>query len=1143
MRCPTCGFDNPEGMTFCGECAAPLKSTCPNCGFNNPPGFKFCGSCGTSLTGAPRGSEPQRGLGSSLGPKSYTPAHLAQRILTEQAALEARAAVDGERKTITALFADIKGSMEMLETLDPEEARSIVDPALQIMMDAVHRYEGYVAQSLGDGIFALFGAPIAQEDHPRRTLYAALRMQKECKRYAEQLRREKGINLQVRVGVNTGEVVVRSIRKDDLHTDYVPVGHSTGLAARVESLATPGSIVVTEHTYKLTEGYFQFKSLGPAQIKGVTGLLPIYEVVGVGPLRTRLQVAARRGLVRFVGRGTEMDQMRKALELAKKGRGQIVAVVGEAGLGKSRLFYEFKLVSLSGCLVLETFSVSHGKALPYLPLVDLLKGYFAISVQDDERQKQEKITGKVLTLDRNLEDILPFIFALLGVPERSSHMQQMDPQTKRHRTFEAVKRLLVRESLNQPLMVIVEDLHWLDGESEAFLSLMCETVASARILLLLNYRPEYQHTWAGKTYYTQLRLDPLGEEDAEELLSSLVGDSHDLRDLRQLLLAKTEGNPFFMEEIVQSLFDQGILVRKPAVTLTKLLTEIQIPPTVQGVLHARMDRLAPEEKALLQTLSVLGKQFSFSLLRRVVDLPERQLDRLLDQLQAEEFVFEQPAFPEPEYTFKHALTQEVAYRSLLAERRSVLHEGIAQAIEEIYAGRLEEQYDELAHHYSLSGNASKAVEYLQTAGEHALRKSAHVQAIEHLQRGLVLLNTQPLTNERQHQELGMQMLLGSALMAAQGYSAPDVEQTFLRARELCEELGETSRLGGALMGLAVCHMIRGDIQITFDLGQQLMAYAQKEQDVHAVISAHLVLGFANTHLGEIGTAREHLEESVALYDAQQHDVGEFIQGQNPAVACLCFLAIITWLSGYPDQALRRIQETLRRAQELQEPLSLALVLSQAAQIHWLRGEMQLAQEKTNALKDLSSEYGLKFWAAQASHSLGHTLSTLEEQKEKGLAQIEESFEELEATGAGLGKSEHLATLAQSYGRLGEKEKAMSLIAQAEAEAEKQGTLDLFSELHRARGRILVDLFGDQNTEAESCFRKAVEIASRNGAKSLELKATTSLARLLKKQGKHEEARVTLSEIYGWFTEGFDTADLKKARRLLDELAEDALART
>jgi class 3 adenylate cyclase len=651
MRCPSCGFENAEGLKFCNECGTSLKRRCAQCGFENAPQAKFCGECGTPFTGQSSAPRHPAQIPSPEPPVRYTPQHLAERIRAEQVAMEARGATEGERKTITALFADIKDSTALIEELDPEEARRLIDPALALMMEAVHRYEGYVAQSLGDGIFALFGAPIAHEDHPQRALYAALLMQAESKRYAERLRRERGINLQLRVGVNTGEVVVRSIRKDDLHTDYVPVGHSTNLAARMESLAAGGAIVVSEHTYRLTEGYFQFHALGAAQVKGVSEPLNIYEVQGVGPLRTKLQVAAKKGFVRFVGRQSEMEQMKRALAAAQAGHGQIVAVMGEPGVGKSRLVYEFKMSSQAGCLVLETFSVSHGKAYPYLPLIELLKNYFHITLQDDERGVREKVTGKVLTLDRNLEDTLPYLLALLSVSDPTSSIQQLDPsstqdpQIRRRRTFEAIKRLLVRESLNQPLIVIFEDLHWLDNETQAFLSFLSESVATARMLLLVNYRPEYRHDWGNRTYYTQLRLDPLGKEEAQELLTALLGDGAALYPLKQFILEKTEGNPFFMEEIVQALREQGVL----AVGVTDrshLPAALHLPPTVQGVLAARIDRLPTVEKDLLQTLAVIGKEFPLSLLKPVVDRPEEELQLLLAHLQTAEFIYEQPAFPE-----------------------------------------------------------------------------------------------------------------------------------------------------------------------------------------------------------------------------------------------------------------------------------------------------------------------------------------------------------------------------------------------------------------------------------------------------------------------------------------------------------------
>ena len=446
MHCTNCGSENPPDARFCKDCGARLGRRCPQCGHDSGSADRFCTACGASLVlltvGPSDGNQPT----AAPAPIDYTPRHLVERILAQQAAMEARGATAGERKTITALFADMAGSTALIHDLDPEEARRLIDPVIALMMEAVHHYEGYVAKSLGDGILALFGAPIAHEDHPQRALYAALRMQEAMRRHSDRIRLEQGIPLQIRVGIHTGEVVVRSIRRDDLHTDYDPVGHTINIASRMESIATPSSILVSEATCKLTEGYFDFKALGATQVKGVREPLAVYEVVRLGVLRTRLQVAQHRGLARFVGRDGELAQLRDALERAKAGHGQIVGVVGEAGVGKSRLFHEFKMLSQRGCMVLETFSVSHGKSFAYLPLIDLVKNYFQIEPLDDERRCREKVAGRMLMLDRTLEELLPYLLFLLGISEPGSALPNMDPRIRRQRTFDAITRLLVRES-------------------------------------------------------------------------------------------------------------------------------------------------------------------------------------------------------------------------------------------------------------------------------------------------------------------------------------------------------------------------------------------------------------------------------------------------------------------------------------------------------------------------------------------------------------------------------------------------------------------------------------------------------------------------------------------------------------------------
>src|SRR5216683_859736 len=615
MRCAKCGAENPAGKRFCGDCGAALANRCARCGAENPPEKKFCGDCGSTL-----GTD----VVGEGGKPSTAEAPVGVRIAPERQTSEA---IDGERKTLTALFADIKGSTELMEDLDPEDARAIVDPALKLMIEAVRRYDGYVVQSTGDGIFALFGAPVAHEDHPQRALYSAFRLQEELKRYSGRMRQEGRLPLQARVGVNTGEVVVRSIQTGEAHTEYTPIGHTANLAARMQVLAPIGSIAATEQVRKLCEGYFLFNGLGPTKVKGVSEPVNVYEVTGLGPLRTRLQRSAGRGLTKFVGREREMEALKHAAELARQGHGQIVAAMAEPGVGKSRLLFEFKATSQSGWMVLETVSVSYGKASAYLPVIDLLKEYFEIVDQDDERKRREKVNGKVLTLDRSLEDVVPYLFALLGISGSEDSLGQMDGQIRRRRTLEGIKRLLLRESLNQPLIVIFEDLHWIDGESQALLNLLVDGIASAHVLLLVNYRPEYRHEWGSKTYYTQLRLDPLGRHSADEMLSALLGASpapatqspgasrerpagdlqvagrvrvqDELAGLKRIIIERTEGNPFFMEETVQVLFDDGALVHNGAVNLTRSLDQLKIPPTVQAILAARIDRLPAGEKDLL----------------------------------------------------------------------------------------------------------------------------------------------------------------------------------------------------------------------------------------------------------------------------------------------------------------------------------------------------------------------------------------------------------------------------------------------------------------------------------------------------------------------------------------------------------------
>src|SRR6267142_570703 len=714
MKCLRCQAENPTGTRFCGQCAAPLASVCPSCGASNPAENKFCGQCATPLDQSAR---PR-----FAAPESYTPTHLAAKILTSRIALE------GERKQVTVLFADLKGSMELLADRDPEEARRILDPILEQMMEAVHCYEGTVNQVMGDGIMALFGAPLAHEDHAVRACYAALRMQETIRRYGEGVRRSDGINIKIRVGLNSGEVVVRAIGSD-LHMDYTAVGQTTHLAARMEQMATPGTILLAPATLQLAEGYVQVAARGPVAVKGLADPVEIYTLTGASASRTRLHAAAARGLTQFVGREGEIEQLRRALALAQDGRGQLVALVGEPGVGKSRLLYEFTHSHRTqDWLILEAGSVSYGKATSYLPVIDLLKAYFKVHDRETHREIREKVTGKLLTLDRTLESTLPALLALLDVPVEDASWQALDPGQRRQRTLDAVKRLLLRESQGQPVLVVFEDLHWIDAETQALLDGLVESLPTARILLLVNYRPEYQHGWVSKTYYSQLRLDALPPESAGELLSALLGDDPALEPLKRLLVKR--GNPLFIEESIRPLMETSALTgERGAYRLARAIQSIEVPATVQVILAARIDRLQAEDKQLLQTASVIGKDVPFVLLHAVAEASEDAVQRGLTHLQAAEFLYETRLFPDPEYTFKHALTHEVTYGTLLQDRRKALHARIVGAIERSYPDRLTEHVERLAHHAARGEVWEKAVTYLSQAGAKAFARWANRDAV------------------------------------------------------------------------------------------------------------------------------------------------------------------------------------------------------------------------------------------------------------------------------------------------------------------------------------------------------------------------------------------------------------------------------
>ena len=829
--------------------------------------------------------------------------------------MTSRSVLEGERKQVTVLFADLKGSTELIADLDPEAARQLLDPTLHHMMEAVHRYEGTVNQVLGDGIMALFGAPLAHEDHALRACYAALAMQAALRRYGEEARRSHGLEMHMRVGLNSGEVVVRTI-SNDLHMDYSAVGQTTHLAARMEQLAPPGGIRLTAATLRLVDGLVQGHGLGRFPVKGLPEPVEVFELTGASAIHRRLQAVAARGLTRFVGRQHELETLRQALERAAAGHGQIVAIVGEAGVGKSRLVYEFTQADVTRTwLVLEGGSVSYGKATPYFPVLDLLRRYMHLEERDEARTIRAKVTGHVLTLDAALQDIIPALLALLDVAPDDSPFLQLDPTQRRQRTLDALKRLLLRESQVQPLLLVFEDLHWIDAETQALLDSLVGSLPTARLLLLVNYRPEYQHGWGSKTYYAQLRLDPLPPASAAEVLAALLGDDASLAPLTQLLMARTEGNPFFVEESVRTLAETGILVgERAAYRLAQALPTIQVPATVQAVLAARIDRLPSEEKTLLQTAAAIGTEVPVLLLQAIAEFPEAALHRGLAHLQAAEFLYETRLFPEQVCTFKHALTHEVAYGSLLHERRRLLHTRIAETLEKMVGDRVAEQVERLAHH-ALRGEAwDKALAYCRQAGEKAMARSAHREAVEYYEQALNALQHLPETRDTLEQAIDLRLALRTALGPL-----GDLGRILARLREaetLAEALADPRRLGRVVLFLANhCNQV-GEYDQAIAAAQRALALDAAGGDV--VLRANQYLGLAYEAQGNY---RQAIDYTASSLDRTRHHE-RFDQVFLPAVVSHARLATCHAELGMFAEGRALGEEGLRIAEAVAHPGSL-----------------------------------------------------------------------------------------------------------------------------------------------------------------------------------------------------------------------------
>jgi len=1098
MKCPRCQHENEAGAKFCEECAASLARTCGTCGCQLSRTAKFCPEC-AHPTGLVEGSTTLR----FTAPESYTPRHLAEKILTSKASLE------GERKQVTVLFADLKGSMELLADRDPEEARKLLDPILERMMEAVHRYEGTVNQVMGDGIMALFGAPLAHEDHAVRACYAALRMQESVAQYAQGVFRSHGVPLQIRVGLNSGEVVVRAIGSD-LHMDYTAVGQTTHLAARMEQMATPGTILLAPATLQLAEGYVQVAARGPVAVKGLPGPVEVYALTGASALRSRLHAAAARGFTRFVGRDAEIEQLRRTLALAQDGHGQLVAVVGEPGVGKSRLVYEFTHSHRTqDWLILEASSVSYGKATGYLPVIDLLKAYFKVHDRETHREIREKVTGKLLTLDRTLEPTLPALLALLDVPVEDAQWQALDPGQRRQRTLNAVKHLLLRESQGQPVLVVFEDLQWIDAETQALLDGLVESLPTARVLLLVNYRLEYQHGWGRKTYYSQLRLDALPPESAGELLTALLGDDPGLEPLKRLLVRR--GNPLFIEESIRTLVETGALTReRGGYRLTRPIQAIEVPATVQVILAARIDRLPADDKQLLQTASVIGKDVPLVLLHAVAESAEDAVHRGLTHLQAAEFLYETRLFPDPEYTFKHALTHEVTYGTLLQERRKALHGRIVGAIERCYPDRLTEHVERLAHHAVRGELWEKAVTYLRQAGAKAMARSANREAVTCFEQALTALGHLPETRETLEQAIDLRFGLRTAL-----FPLGEFERIFDCLREaegLARTLDDQRRLGQ--LSVYMCHnlWITGHPTEALGFGQSAQAIAESLGDVPLQVTGNLYLGAAYLWTGDYPRAEELLLKAVQWLEGDWSQERFGLAG-FPAVMARYHLTWIFADEGKFKEGIAHGQEGIRLAEALDHPYSLAFACSGLAHLQITRGELSHAVRLLERARALAREWNLTYFSAGSTGGLGYAYA-LSGRIAEGIPLLEQALSAMETMGYGVHQARFLVYLGEACVLAGRLEDALAFAGRALTLARERGQRGYEARALRLLGEVTARR--EPPEQADGHYRDALALAEELGMRPLVGHCHLGLGRLHRRTGKRQEARehlVTATTMY------------------------------
>jgi len=1104
MKCPKCQTENSETRKFCSECGAKLLLICPQCGFENLPQDKFCGECGHNLSIPSEAKPKELSFDEKLAKiQQYLPKDLTQKILAQKDKIE------GERKQVTVMFCDMEGFTTLTEKLGSEETYALMDQVYEILIHKVHDYEGTVNELTGDGIMALFGAPIALEDAPQRAIRSALAIHREITGFSDRIKHEKGIPpLKMRVGIHTGPVVVGTLG-NDLRVEFKAVGDTVNLASRMEGLAEAGTTYVTGETFKFTEGLFRFEALGEKEVKGREEPVKVYRVIAPSTRRTRFDVSAERGLTPFIGRERELELLLDGFQRAKSGKGQAFSIVSEAGLGKSRLLYEFrKTVVNEDVTFLEGRCLSYGRGVAYHPIIDILKSNFDIHEGEGDQEVREKVKKGLRVIGLDEASNLPYFLELLSVKESGIDQISMSPEAKKDRISEAIKRIVLKGSEVRPLIIAFEDLHWLDKSSEDVLRNHLESIPGSRVLLIFTYRPEFVHTWGAKSYHSQLTLHRLSNRESLEMASSILGTREIERTLEELILGKTEGVPFFIEEFIKSLKDLKIIERKENIyRLSKDIQQLTIPSTIQDVIMARVDSLPETAKEVLQTGSVIEREFSYPLIKRIMNLPEQELLSQLSVLKDSELLYERGIYPQSNYIFKHALTREVVYDSILAKRKKKLHEEIGNTIEELYKDNLSEHYEVLSGHYLLSENYSKSAEYSRLAGRKAEKTASFNDAIAYAKTRVASLERLTQTGDIEKQIIDARTVLG-LYIAQMNY--------FVEAKEAIDPIIDLAIKRDYKRRLCHIYTILGtyywsgeeNYPEAFKAFEEALKISEEGKDIVSLVLASSWFGYALGANCEFERAIKFLQRAIDINVAAKTFWGIAITKSNLAY-------FSHWYHGRIDLQFKTSNDGLQIAEESGDIYSKAIAYTSHGTSCYGKGLLEEAEKYVLKGLEFCERINISGWDGIAEYTLGDIHYEVEnfqrskEHYEKGIWAFERN--RLFPSWVGWGK------VASTRSKVKNKEKDVNLESlYAHSRNNKVKVAEGW--IQRYIGEILLNIDDRHMSESEHWIQKAIEADQRNRVMFQLGKDYALYAELFKRKGDRPKARENLGKAIEIFKE-------------------------